>query len=301
MADVGRTRVLLGAGMLFALLVVPVALAGAAGGSDGPEANASASANKKIKKLTGRVGDLEQQLADLEAEQGGARPPSGAAGGDLTGSFPGPLIAGDAVNSAKVANDSLAALDIANPTRSVNLPLGSFTNDDDAATIDFTASDGTAPDFGYFGAAGFGIEWDSTATGAADKEFVTSTFVVPPDYASGGSYALRVSKDAHTGGVPERLRCFGLNNGIGAAADNATTTTAALTTYTLTRCPRRRTRPATWPGRSVGWMTGPVETPPTTSSRSTASSSATRRRSSGAPMPVAASRARLASGWRRER
>ena len=43
-------------------------------------------------------------------------PPSGPAGGDLTGSYPDPSIAGDAVNAAKVTDDSLTGADIAGNT-----------------------------------------------------------------------------------------------------------------------------------------------------------------------------------------
>ena len=40
--------------------------------------------------------------------------PSGAAGGDLTGSFPSPTIAANAITSAKIANGTIASVDIAN-------------------------------------------------------------------------------------------------------------------------------------------------------------------------------------------
>jgi hypothetical protein len=84
MDQIKRGRFLFGAGALFVLLVVPVALAGTAGDSAGPQAKRAA-VSKKVKKLTQEVNELQQQLAALQAEQGGARPPTGAAGGDLTG------------------------------------------------------------------------------------------------------------------------------------------------------------------------------------------------------------------------
>ena len=137
-----RARLLLGAAALLALLVVPVAVAASDGESS--DAQASASVQKKVKKLNKQVkrvnrelADLQGQLAVLQGEQGGARPPSGAAGGDLAGSYPNPGIgngkvtapklganavtaaklADDSVNSAKVVNGSLALADLAPAAR----------------------------------------------------------------------------------------------------------------------------------------------------------------------------------------
>ena len=168
MNDVVRMRLLLGAAMLFALLVVPVALAGASGDSGGGPAGQCEREHQQEDQEVDHAGERPRAAARGAPGGAGRRPPpSGAAGGDLTGSYPNPLIAGDAVGPG----------DIANPTRSVNLPIGSFVNETDSA-IDFAASDGTAPDFGSSGFGSLGIEWDSTATGVADTDFVTSTFVV---------------------------------------------------------------------------------------------------------------------------
>jgi hypothetical protein len=150
--------------------------------------------------------------------------------GDLTGTYPGPQIAQNAVSSGEVFNESLTGDDIANVRRSVNLPLGSFV-EVPAGYLDFSSGADSHPDF-RVGFASVVIEYDDDAA-TQDLGVLSSTFTVPQDAVpNSGSLALRVSKDAHTPDHPEFLSCsFAINGGTSVSFFFEEVTTAANTSY----------------------------------------------------------------------
>ena len=133
----GRVRLLIAAVTLAIVVTVPLAIA------DSPATDAEAKAAglaKKVRKLQKQVRALQKQVAGIsqgggaagatgpQGPQGvqgapGAQGPQGpagsdaqfagaAAGGDLTGTYPNPAIAANAVGTAEVADQSLTSTDV---------------------------------------------------------------------------------------------------------------------------------------------------------------------------------------------
>lgn len=135
-----------------------------------------------------------------------------------------------------VSPNSIGPAEVRDPIRAINLPLTSFVNEADQDVLDFTSA-GT-PNLELTGP--MHLTWDADTDGGgadvADTDSVRTSFMVPPDYVSGSTVALRVSKDGH-GGVTERFRCVFVVGSVAGAELGFTIPTATSTTYVLNLSP----------------------------------------------------------------
>lgn len=142
------------------------------------------------------------------------------------------------VGTFTVDTGEVGAAEIADRTASLHVGLREFIEctTDAGADINFSSGADAFPD--YINSAtnglGFTLTFDDTG-GTEDTAYICGNLTVPPDYVSGGTFKLLVTKDAETGANTEVVNCAGSINGAAlGTAGTATVTGASAQVITCT-------------------------------------------------------------------
>ncbi len=133
---------------------------------------------------------------------------------------------------------SVSAGEIVDVSRNINVTLTSFIDCQTDGGADLTYISGADTIANYVNSAtdgtGFVITFDDTGATEDQSSELCAQFTIPPDYASGGAFIVRASKDAHAGAT-EVINCaVSVNQAALQAAGTVTTSASASTSYTCT-------------------------------------------------------------------
>ena len=140
----------------------------------------------------------------------------------------------DAAGEVSLLGQTIAAGEIVDITRSVNIPIGGMQNTTAGQAINWSAGVDTEPDFVNTNGV-LTIAYDAVG-GSVDSNGCTDVFMVPPDYVSGGTIAVRVTQSGATVANIESIGVVWSLDGAAASAE-ATTNLAnqtAVQTVTVT-------------------------------------------------------------------
>lgn len=190
-------------------------------GSNGEKLDIGEATDNAFTLTRGSAGTVTLTAADDDATAALTVAPGGAAAMVLgTASTTAHTITADSTGDGEltVPGESIAAAEITNLTRSVPLPLDAWVNCTTPAALDYSSGADASPDI-IVASSVVAITYDDTGA-SIDTEEICTTFTVPSDYASGGSFVARATADAATAEI-ETFSCRISVDGAAVGAANA--------------------------------------------------------------------------------